>query len=281
MGFPSWPTRRRLASHALSAAFTTLLLVVAAAPAQAAPLPGSSFDTGDGNQENGLNLDWQNGVSTGRIVENGDPNGVDSCFVGGTKENTPEPVGVQHLGRRLHARQVERPRRLGEPRVHRRDHVRPLRLLAQRHDRQLVPDLRAEPEPRPLDQRRGHDDPLPHQRRPPALVRERRRLGARDRRLQVDRRRQRARPHAPTAPTDRSARSGPIGGTNFQGVDERRRRSSTTSTRRPTAARFPANSFGEAAINLPAVLRAWARAPASASSRCRCTRARRRRSRRR
>ena len=89
MGFPSWPTRRRLASRALSAAFTTLLLVGAAAPAQAAPLAGSSFDTGDGNQENGLNLDWQNGASTGRVVENGDPNAVDSCYVGGTKENTP------------------------------------------------------------------------------------------------------------------------------------------------------------------------------------------------
>src|SRR4051812_21264617 len=79
--------RRRLAARLLLAA--VFLMTGAAAPAHAAPLSGSSFDTGDGNQENGLNLDWQNAFSSGRAVENADPNATDSCYVGGAKENTP------------------------------------------------------------------------------------------------------------------------------------------------------------------------------------------------
>jgi hypothetical protein len=88
MGIPTRPFGRRLAPATLCASVVTLLLALAA-PAHGAPLAGSSFDTGDGNQENGLNLDWQNAASTGRAVENADPNAADSCYVGGTKENTP------------------------------------------------------------------------------------------------------------------------------------------------------------------------------------------------
>jgi uncharacterized repeat protein (TIGR01451 family) len=58
-----------------------------AAPASAAPLAGSAFDTGDGNQDNGLGLDWQAAVTAGAVKESPDAN--DDCFVGGVKELTP------------------------------------------------------------------------------------------------------------------------------------------------------------------------------------------------
>ena len=52
------------------------------------PLPGSSFQGGDGDQreENGL-LDWD-GVHA-RVVHNEDPNKEDTAFVGGSKEREP------------------------------------------------------------------------------------------------------------------------------------------------------------------------------------------------
>ena len=75
------------AAALLAATFAFALALPATAGA--APLAGSSFDTGDGNQENGVHLDWQNAFTSGRAVEAPDDNAVDSCFVGGTKENTP------------------------------------------------------------------------------------------------------------------------------------------------------------------------------------------------
>jgi protocatechuate 3,4-dioxygenase beta subunit len=85
-------TRARAHPFALLAAAllaATLALALAPLRASAAPLPGSSYDSGDGNQDDGFNLDWQNAFTTARAVESADPNGTDTCFVGGTKENTP------------------------------------------------------------------------------------------------------------------------------------------------------------------------------------------------
>ncbi len=75
----------RRASLALLAVLAALF--ASAAPAAAAPLPGSAFDSGDGNQDNGLGLDWQGAVSAGAVKESPDAN--DDCFVGGVKELTP------------------------------------------------------------------------------------------------------------------------------------------------------------------------------------------------
>jgi uncharacterized repeat protein (TIGR01451 family) len=70
--------------------FLLVALVAAtcfAAPTVAAPLPGSAFETGDGDQGDGLGLDWQGGVAAGVVRESPDAN--DDCFVGGVKELTP------------------------------------------------------------------------------------------------------------------------------------------------------------------------------------------------
>ncbi|CAA9487014.1 MAG: hypothetical protein AVDCRST_MAG85-1007, partial [uncultured Solirubrobacteraceae bacterium] len=73
-------------------ALVLALLVLAATlglspSALASPLPGSSFDSGDGNQEDTVGLDWQGANSAGRVVASPDAN--DDCFVGGVKELTP------------------------------------------------------------------------------------------------------------------------------------------------------------------------------------------------
>ncbi len=61
-------------------------LTLSAVPATAASLPGSAFDSGDGNQD-GIGLDWQHAVAAGAVKESPDAN--DDCFVGGVKELTP------------------------------------------------------------------------------------------------------------------------------------------------------------------------------------------------
>jgi hypothetical protein len=66
------------------------------------PLPGSSFQGADGNQDNARPLiDWQALQPAGRVTHNPDPNAEDSAFTGGSKENVPglwdlttEPGGV-------------------------------------------------------------------------------------------------------------------------------------------------------------------------------------------
>jgi hypothetical protein len=76
----------------LAAAIVLLLVVgaVAAPSAHAAPLTGSSFDSGDGDQADGAYLDWQNAFSTGRTTSSIDNNLTDDCFIGGTKEDSPD-----------------------------------------------------------------------------------------------------------------------------------------------------------------------------------------------
>ena len=55
------------------------------------PLAGSSFQGGDGNQDDQPpNLvDWQGLQSTGRVVHSADPNEADSAFAGGAKDDKP------------------------------------------------------------------------------------------------------------------------------------------------------------------------------------------------
>jgi protocatechuate 3,4-dioxygenase beta subunit len=64
-----------------------MLILVCAPAALAAPLPGSLYDSGDGNQENALGLDWQGAYAAGAVTASPDAN--DDCFVGGVKELAP------------------------------------------------------------------------------------------------------------------------------------------------------------------------------------------------
>ena len=64
-----------------------LLTLLVALPAHAAPLAGSAYDTGDGDQADGLGLDWQGAATAGAVKES--PDGSDDCFVGGVKELAP------------------------------------------------------------------------------------------------------------------------------------------------------------------------------------------------
>ncbi len=77
--------------RALVAAIVALLACAPAAalgqvPSGPGPLTGSTFQGGDGNQDNAAPLvDWQKLEGDGRVVHNPDPNAQDSSFVGGTK----------------------------------------------------------------------------------------------------------------------------------------------------------------------------------------------------
>jgi hypothetical protein len=87
-----------VATRALIAlASVTALACGAASPASAtplppspAPLPGSSFQGADGDQDDapGL-LDWQGLQAAGAVKHSPDPNDQDSAFAGGSKENEP------------------------------------------------------------------------------------------------------------------------------------------------------------------------------------------------
>src|SRR3954469_4992371 len=55
-----------------------------------APLAGSTFQGGDGNQvSEGPFNDWDALQSAGRVGHNDDPNGQDTSFAGGTEEGNP------------------------------------------------------------------------------------------------------------------------------------------------------------------------------------------------
>jgi hypothetical protein len=81
--------------HLLGAVLLGVLL--AAPPAWAAvltptpnPLPGSSFQGADGNQDDAAPLiDWQMLQAQGRVQHNSDPNDEDNAFKGGSKEDEP------------------------------------------------------------------------------------------------------------------------------------------------------------------------------------------------
>src|SRR3712207_1915612 len=78
----------RTVRRALLALLTCVAALAALAPgALAAPLAGSQFDTGDGNQEDGLVRDWQAAQAAGTAKASPDAN--DDCFVGGVKELSP------------------------------------------------------------------------------------------------------------------------------------------------------------------------------------------------
>ena len=72
-------------------------LLVSATPAAAVPLPpsstplpGSSFQGGDGNHADSPPLsDWQGFQGTGRVVHSPDPNAQDSVFTAGSEEDKP------------------------------------------------------------------------------------------------------------------------------------------------------------------------------------------------
>jgi hypothetical protein len=72
-------------------------------PSSPNPLPGSSFQGADGNQDNAAPLiDWQAMQAAGRVYHNPDENDQDTAFTGGSKENVPgewdlttEPGGVK------------------------------------------------------------------------------------------------------------------------------------------------------------------------------------------
>jgi hypothetical protein len=59
-------------------------------PGSSTPLAGSSFQGGDGNQDDeGPYLDWQGMQAIGRVVHGADPNATDSAFTNGSKEDEP------------------------------------------------------------------------------------------------------------------------------------------------------------------------------------------------
>jgi hypothetical protein len=62
----------------------------AVAPRSSAPLVGSSFQGGDGNQDDEPPyVDWQGLQAAGRVAHSPDPNEADSAFAGGSKEDQP------------------------------------------------------------------------------------------------------------------------------------------------------------------------------------------------
>lgn len=59
-------------------------------PRALTPLPGSTFQGGDGNQDDASPLiDWEGLEAAGRVVHSADPNALDSAFAGGSKEFDP------------------------------------------------------------------------------------------------------------------------------------------------------------------------------------------------
>ena len=65
-----------------------VLMLLLATSASAAPLPGSAYDSGDGNQDTQLSGDWQSAQAQGRVKISRDRN--DDCFIGGVKELSPD-----------------------------------------------------------------------------------------------------------------------------------------------------------------------------------------------
>jgi hypothetical protein len=86
-------SRQRLVAVACALVGTALL----APPATAAtldptpnPLPGSTFQGADGNQDDAApSIDWQGVQAAGRVIHNPDPNAKDTAFTGGSKEDQP------------------------------------------------------------------------------------------------------------------------------------------------------------------------------------------------
>ena len=79
----------------LVSAFAIGFLIAPAAratplPPSLSPLPGSSFQGADGNQDDALPaIDWQAMQGAGRVHHSPDPNAQDTAFTGGSKEDEP------------------------------------------------------------------------------------------------------------------------------------------------------------------------------------------------
>ena len=79
----------------LASAFVFGVLIAPAAratplPPTLSPLPGSSFQGADGDQDDALPvLDWQALQAAERVHHSLDPNALDTAFVGGTEEDKP------------------------------------------------------------------------------------------------------------------------------------------------------------------------------------------------
>jgi hypothetical protein len=65
--------------------------VASTVPSSSTPLRGSTFQGGDGNQDDeGGYVDWQGLQAAGRVVHKSDPNAQDDAFAGGVKVLEPE-----------------------------------------------------------------------------------------------------------------------------------------------------------------------------------------------
>ena len=79
----------------LASAFAFGFLIAPAAratplPPSLSPLPGSSFQGADGNQDDALPaIDWQAMQAAERVHHSPDPNAQDTAFTGGTEEDKP------------------------------------------------------------------------------------------------------------------------------------------------------------------------------------------------
>ena len=134
-------------------------------PSSTAPLPGSAFQGGDGNQDDAApSIDWQALQAAGRVVHAPDDNANDTAFAGGSKilkpgewDVTIEPGGVI-------AGQGQHPRCVGRGRPAGGGHVPVPRLHARGRDRNRGDRLRAQPRRAALGQRPGQD-PVSQDRR--------------------------------------------------------------------------------------------------------------------
>jgi hypothetical protein len=78
-----------LASVLGSVSLGAQIAAAAPLPPSLDPLPGSSFQGGDGNQGDALpRIDWQALQAAGRVTHNPDANGQDTAFGGGSKETS-------------------------------------------------------------------------------------------------------------------------------------------------------------------------------------------------
>ncbi len=86
---------RRYGGIGVPIAVLVALLVAAPAavaqlPPTAAPLPGSTFQGGDGNQDDGaVAIDWQAVQAAGRVQHNPDDNDEDSAFRAAARRTSP------------------------------------------------------------------------------------------------------------------------------------------------------------------------------------------------
>jgi uncharacterized repeat protein (TIGR01451 family) len=83
---------RRVVAGVIGALALSLVVAgpAAALPGGPTPLAGSSFQGGDGDQDDGAPyVDWQGFQAAGRVVHSPDPNEEDTAFAGGSKEGEP------------------------------------------------------------------------------------------------------------------------------------------------------------------------------------------------